>query len=586
MSVDIVNLIESNPITKLTGSYQSKMIEKVKNTFNSYEQQLFLTSFYCYLKHDYKKDYVIDLDNVWQWLGFSQKVKAKQLLERVFSINEDYKVLLYHQVKQQNDTRGGHNKEIIMLNIDTFKKFCLKAGTKKADEIHDYFIKLEYVFQEVLLEESNELKQQLLQIDDKKTLEYNIKLEKQRVLEREKILLKEYSTIGPIFYIIKIKTLDNGQYIVKVGESGNGIKNRYNEHKGKYDECLLLDCFSVVKSRKFEKFIIDKIRLNRVTNLEGHEKENELFLIGKNLSYQTLLNIINDNIKNFDEDTHQLELEIEKLKLMLELKSSGNDNALLQELIDTNKQLCSRIDLLEKTVKETNDKFVSSQTKVVTGFGEPLPTLGPRLQKINPEILQLVKVYECVSEAMKENSNIKRPSLNKAIMENTVYCGFRWLLVERHLDASIIHSIQPTKQTRPQNLGYIAQLNKEKTEIVNVYIDRKTAAHFNGFNSTSALDTPVKNFIMVKEFYYKLYDDCDENIRLAFEEKYGQPFLFKQGVGQYNLDGSLVREFACKYDCIRQLKISDKTLAKTLDKDNTYNNFYFKSLESRLKMNI
>ena len=47
MSVDIVNLIESNPITKLNGNYKSKLIEKVKNNFTSYEQQLFLSSFYC-----------------------------------------------------------------------------------------------------------------------------------------------------------------------------------------------------------------------------------------------------------------------------------------------------------------------------------------------------------------------------------------------------------------------------------------------------------------------------------------------------------------------------------------------------------
>ena len=49
MSIDIVNLIENNPITKLNGNYQSKLIEKVKNHFNSYEQQMFLSSFYFYL---------------------------------------------------------------------------------------------------------------------------------------------------------------------------------------------------------------------------------------------------------------------------------------------------------------------------------------------------------------------------------------------------------------------------------------------------------------------------------------------------------------------------------------------------------
>ena len=81
MSIDIVNLIESNPITKFSGDYQSKLIEKVKKSFTNYEQQLFLSSFYCYLKYDSKNDFVIDLDNVWPWLGFSSKFNAKRLLK-------------------------------------------------------------------------------------------------------------------------------------------------------------------------------------------------------------------------------------------------------------------------------------------------------------------------------------------------------------------------------------------------------------------------------------------------------------------------------------------------------------------------
>ena len=39
MSIDIVDLIESNPITKLNGNYQSKLVEKVKNNFTNYEYQ-------------------------------------------------------------------------------------------------------------------------------------------------------------------------------------------------------------------------------------------------------------------------------------------------------------------------------------------------------------------------------------------------------------------------------------------------------------------------------------------------------------------------------------------------------------------
>ena len=71
---------------------------------------MFLSSFYCYLNYN-KTDFVIDLDNIWQWLGFSQKVSAKNLLEKQFIINKDYTLLLYQQVKQCNQTKGGHNKE-------------------------------------------------------------------------------------------------------------------------------------------------------------------------------------------------------------------------------------------------------------------------------------------------------------------------------------------------------------------------------------------------------------------------------------------------------------------------------------------
>lgn len=184
---------------------------------------------------------------------------------------------------------------------------------------------------------------------------------------------------------------------------------------------------------------------------------------------------------------------------------------------------------------------------------------------------------------MKENIDIKRPTINKAITENTIYCGFRWLLVERNLDPNIIFHIEPTKQTKSQNLGYIAKLNNTKTEIIDVYLDRKTAAHYNDYESISALDIPVKNFSLTKGNYYILYDSCEESLRAAFEEKISDsPLLYKNGVGQYDSENNLINIFACKYDCIKGLKMSDKTLAKALDK-NVYNGCYFKTIGSKLK---
>ena len=473
-----------------------------------------------------------------------------------------------------------------MLTIDTFKKFCLKAGTKKADEIHDYFIKLENIFHEIIKEESDELKQQLLKLEDNKKQEYDTKLEKQKIMEREKILLNEYATIGAIFYIIKVKTFDNGQYIVKIGESRKGIIDRYKEHKSKYEECLLLDCFAVNKSKDFETFIKEHehIRCNKVNDLLGHESELELFLIGKNLSYNILLNIVNNNLKYFNNnDTNKLELEIEQLKLLLEVKNTNNDNLLVQDLIKTVKQLSSKMDNLENINKAILVKLNSMQTKTTTNFDQPLITLGPRLQKINSETMTIIKVYESVAECLKEyNFKVKRPSIDKAVIENTIYNGFRWSFVDRNLDPNILYNILPTKQTKIQNLGYIAKLNKEKTEIMNVYIDRKTAALQNDYVSSSALDNPVKNMTLTKGHYYILYDKCPEELIIQFEDKYGEPILYKDGIGQYTSENKLIKKFICKYDCIKQLKISDKTLRKALDNNSSYNNYYFKCIGSSL----
>lgn len=430
-------------------------------------------------------------------------------------------------------------------------------------------------------------KTELEELEDRKKQEYEAKLEKQKVLERQRILLKEYGAIGSIVYIIRVKTYENGQYIVKIGESRKGITARYNEHKSKYEECLLLDCFCVNKSKDFESFIhhYETVRPNRITDLKGHENENELFLIGKDLSYQMLQNIIQNNINYFNNsDNTKLELEIDKLKLMLEMKNTNNENPIFFEILNVVKTLSNKVDNLEKINKQLLEKTNTSSIKTSTGFKESLATLGPRLQKINPENLEIVKVYESATEAMKEDTKIKRPSLNKAVMENTIYNGYRWLFVDRELDHSIIYNIQPTKQTKVQNLGYIAQINSDKTEILNVYLDRKTAAYFNGYQSSSALDNSVKNNTISKGFYYQLYDKCDEKLVNAFVSKLGaEPFLYKNGVGQFDIDNNLVREFACKYDLIRELNISDKTITKSITKNIEYNSFFYKELESKLK---
>jgi len=595
-TLDIIELIEKNSITKLSNTFNNRLLLKIKDNFNEEEQQIFITFFYCYLNYDQKNDFVIDLDNIWKWLGFNQKVKAKHLLEKYFKKNIEYKNLLCNQGKQNNIEKkhGGNNKETILLTVKTFKLFCIKAGTKKAEQIHEYFVKLEELLHEVIEEESNELKLQLEQknkeiinIKLKNKEELNEKLLIEKELQREKILLREFGSIGSIIYIIKVKNDSNGTYIIKIGESRIGVLDRYIEHKNKYKEILLLDCFIVNKSKDFETFIHnhENIKDNRVNDLKGHENERELFLIGKNLTYNMLINIIKNNIKYFNDvnesDIEKLKLECDKLRLLNSLNNNDKINY-EQNLMNI---ILNKIENIEKSNKDILEKINNMQIKTTNNFNETLPTLGPRLQKINPDNFQIVKIYESISECMKENIMIKRPSINKAIIENTVYHGFRWLLVDRELDPNIIYNIDKTKDILIKNVGYVAKLNKDKTEILNVYLDKKTAAIQNGYQSSSGLDNPMKKFTFTNGFYYIFYEKCDEELKNKFKKKNNNsdPILYKNGIGQYDSYDNLIKEFICKYDCTRSLRISDKTLAKALDKNKMYNNCYFTYIGSKIK---
>jgi phage anti-repressor protein len=237
---NIVDLIENNPVSKLSATYQNKLLTKIKTKFTETEQQLFVVSFYGFLKYDTTSDFVIDLDDVWKWLEFSTKQKAKMLLENHFVKDKDYKISTTPPVKKSEHSRGGHNKETFLLNIATFKRFCLKAGTKKADDIHEYYIKLEETLQEVSHEETSELKTQLeqnqIQLD---------KSEKTAEKIREKTLLEQFGRNTQCVYYGSIDNVsDTNERLLKFGNSNN-LAGRVAQHKETYTNFRLLNAFKV-----------------------------------------------------------------------------------------------------------------------------------------------------------------------------------------------------------------------------------------------------------------------------------------------------------------------------------------------------
>jgi phage anti-repressor protein len=362
---DIVSLIEQSPITKLSGDYHSKLITKIKETFNDTQQQMFVASFYCYLNCDKKNDFVIDLDHVWKWLGFNQKVKAKILLENHFILNKDYTKSLSHAGKQSTHIKGGQNKETFMLNVDTFKKFCLKAGTKKADEVHEYYIKLEQTLHEIIQEESNELKLQLENYKNENNLLHNqiITNEKDKLLIKEKTILQQFpNNTQCVYYGIIDDISDKNEKLIKFGNS-NFLKKRVSKHKETYSNFWLVNAFKVDNKLQIENAIKENIFFSeRIRTITLKNKKYVELLSIDSVTFTELDKIIKEIITNIEyspENYIKILQENKLLKQQLEIKSNTNNFNDVILLTNENKHLkIQNIKLMKKleSIKKINGR--------------------------------------------------------------------------------------------------------------------------------------------------------------------------------------------------------------------------------------
>jgi hypothetical protein len=382
-SIDIVGLIESNPVTMLHANSQSKLVEKIKTKFTSYEQQLFISSFYCYFKYNPKTDFVIDLDNVWKWLGFTNKAHSKYTLEKNFTIDRDYKCLLTKVREQKKSTtlpteaetgevkknnRGGHNKETIMLNVETFKKFCLKAGTKKADEIHDYFIKMEEVFHEVLIEESEDLQKQLLSLETTK--------EKEKTRAVEQVIIAQFPQNTECVYFGTIdNTNEKGEKLIKFGIS-NDLSNRVLDHRKKYMNFRLVSAYRVQNKTEIENLMKKHPKIQkhlRMIRVNDKCKTEILAYDEVNMTIEKLKKYIQDIIdsrKLCMDNFLKMETEIQMLRSQNELLSTnvdlmtGNYKKLLVEHDQLQETVKKQKVVIESFRKEENDNTVFPEPEI------------------------------------------------------------------------------------------------------------------------------------------------------------------------------------------------------------------------------
>jgi len=317
MALNIIKLIENkNQITHLSDNYENRLINKIKDNFKETEQHLFVASFYTYLNYDTKKDFVIDFDNVWKWMGFTRKNDSKRVLEKHFTIDTDYQIkntFMETFAKVENNKlatevsvasfenkHGGQNKETILLTVNTFKKFCLKAGTKKANEIHEYYIKLEELLHETINEESHELRKQLMNREEEK-----VKLEEENAQikdEKEKLVRK---------YVKKPKEVHNDRNVVYIMATKESVSTReyaigkatdLNHRQDDYNHNKLHD-FNVIYYKSFNcPRIMDYVESLVLSKLNKYKCKStrDAFFLPENCDLSTFTDVFDICAKFFE----------------------------------------------------------------------------------------------------------------------------------------------------------------------------------------------------------------------------------------------------------------------------------------------
>jgi hypothetical protein len=254
----------------------ANLINLIKNSFNDDDNKLFTLSFKLYSStKDNPDDFLINFDDIYKWIGFSRKSDAKKLLINNFTINKDYKIdkLIAAAIAAAIKSKGGENKEYICLTINCFKKFCMKASTKQADKIYDYYIKMEEIIfkyiQEQFIEQQNIIHQKnnILELKDKEIDDKDklLELKEQEINYIKNKKYDEAEKIGSIY----IFTTDK-QNIHKVGKSKSVIRRKNDLQTAIVDDIQLIYEYKTSNDTLLESIVHDILKDYRCKSNREH----------------------------------------------------------------------------------------------------------------------------------------------------------------------------------------------------------------------------------------------------------------------------------------------------------------------------
>ena len=315
-SINFSELVKTSNTT-LSLNVQDRLVDKLNTNFIDDEQRWYVANLYMFMNYHATNDYPINLEHVFKMIGFANKGNAMKTIKSNFTEGEDYKTLLFRRDEQKKDeNRGGHNKEDIMLNVDTFKNLCMLAKTDRGKAIRKYYVKLENVYNEIIIEEMEQNKRQLQ--------------EQQRTIKRLENKPETEGFVKTPGYIYLASDKD------KLGHYKIGLSNDPNKR------IISLNCGSstnsveIVKTYKSKDTVLSEKVIHSVLNAHRIRKQKEWFYIQNDELLTFFIKTIQSCIDFTDAYTfNNLEEELQSIKTTSDINVNG----------------CKPVKLLERSVQ-------------------------------------------------------------------------------------------------------------------------------------------------------------------------------------------------------------------------------------------
>lgn len=582
-----------------TFAIDNDLTDLLVQNFNTEDQKLFVQSFRMYLEHgDDDTKFVISLDDIWEWLGYKKIQDVRNLLIKHFSENTHY-VLLTPERKQNINTehRGGHNKQLIMLNVNTFKKLCMKASTSRANDICDYYVKMENIMHRYMRHKLFET--QKIQIQYQQELDNN---HNKIAMGRHHYLVKTYRDKKAV-YVMRMQSFNNGSYVIKIGKTNN-IKERLEKLTAEY-RCkpVITDIYESENPEKFETFLhrhSDIVKRKYTGVVNDTKASTECYLIKNDREYKAVIALMEKHQHQFQTDKDLLRLQIERENQVLERERLALARELVSMSVGEKVLTCMAINQVSNLFVtspnlSTDNSFDSEDEPEETdasvvqnddccghcGQKKPIVKLpvvkksqyqGPYVQMYDKDdITKLVRVFDNKMDLIREFKELNHTQLKYVVRHRLVYLDHRWNFVNRVDDPNKAYDIGQTARTHTNNTDMVCMLDKDRTRIEKVFCLQKEAANEIG-QHPSAMCSSIRYGSLLSDKYWMVWSAMSKEMQDAYLENNTLPnrSVVKRGTRVQQLHPEtreVIATFDSFSDAVKNVKTSTKSIKKAVTKN-------------------